>query len=165
MRLGGTCPMPHKQGTLEKGHPYIEIAVSFDGKDGSGEKFTALIDTGYSGFVSLPIIAAAKLGLQPHAATQYEMANGQLCDPVPLARAYACCAGDAFVPGVVCISEAASVLVGVEFLRMCGKGLIVFSTGIVVVDEKEFLEAMQEAAQALKEPPVPPTGKAAPASS
>lgn len=156
--------MPHKQGILDqKGHPHIEITVSRDGKAGSGEKFTALIDTGYSGFVSLPIIAAAKLGLQPHATAQYELANGKLCDPVPLARAYACCAGDAFVAGVVVISEAASVLVGVEFLRTCGKGLFVFSTGVVVVDEKEFLTAMKAAADALNEPPQPP-GKAAPAS-
>lgn len=141
--------MPHKHGILDKGHPCVEIAVSFDGKPDSGEKFTALIDTGYSGFVSLPIIAASKLGLQPHTTTQYEMANGQLCDPVPLARAYACCVGDAFVAGVVCISEAASVLVGVEFLRTCGKGLIVFSTGIVLVDEREFLADMEAAANAL----------------
>jgi predicted aspartyl protease len=154
--------MPHKQGILDKGHPYIEIAVSFDGKAGSGEKFSALIDTGYSGFVSLPIIAAAKLGLQPHTTAQYEMANGKLCDPIPLARAYACCDGDAFVAGVVAISEAASALVGVEFLRTCGKGLIVFSTGIVVVDEKEFLEAMKAAADALESPE--PPGKAIPAS-
>jgi predicted aspartyl protease len=157
--------MPHKQGKLDKGHPYIEIVVSFDGKVGSGEKFTALIDTGYSGFVSLPIIAATKLGLQPHTTAQYEMANGKLCDPIPLARAYACCEGDTFVAGVVAISEAASVLVGVEFLRTCGKGLMVFSTGIIVVDEKEFLGAMQAAADAVavKESPQPPE-KAIPAS-
>jgi predicted aspartyl protease len=155
--------MPHKQGKLDRGHPYIEITVSFDGKNGSGETFTALIDTGYSGFVSLPIMAAAKLGLQPHATAQYEMANGKLCDPVPLARAYACCAGDAFVAGVVAISEAASVLVGVEFLRTCGKGLFVFSTGVVVVDEKEFLAAMKAAADALEAAPKAPPEKAIPA--
>ncbi len=155
--------MPHRIGKLDQGHPYIEITVSLDGKDGTGEKYTALIDTGYSGFVSLPLMAALKLGLQPHTTVQYELANGKVSDPVPMALAHACCCGDGFVSGLVGISEAPSVTVGMEFLRTCGKGLMVFSTGIVVVDEKEFLDSMKAAANALKEPPEPP-GKAITAS-
>jgi hypothetical protein len=120
-----------------------------------------MIDTGYSGFVSLPLMAALRLGLQPHTTVQYELANGKISDPVPLALAHACCTGDIFVSGLVGISEAPSVTVGMEFLRTCGKGLMVFSTGIVVVDEKEFLESMKAAADAL-EPPEPPK-KARPA--
>lgn len=150
--------MPHKQGILDRGHPYIDITVSLDGKVGSGEKFTALIDTGYSGFVSLPLMAATNLALRPHTTAQYQLANGKLSDPVPLARAYACCCGDKFVAGLVGISEAASVLVGVEFLRTCGKGLIVFSNAVTVVDEKEFFEALTTLQRAA-EPPAAKTAR------
>lgn len=59
--------------------------------------------------------------------------------PFPLARAFACIPGDDFVPGLISISEeSTAVLVGVEFLRSCRKGLMVFSNGVVIVDEGEF---------------------------
>jgi hypothetical protein len=148
--------MPHSTGKVDRGHPYIDIVVSLDGKTGTGEKFTALIDTGYSGFVSVPVIAALKLGLQPHTTVQYELANGKISDPVPLARAHACCCGDVFAPGLVGISEAASVTVGMEFLRACGKGLIVFSASLLLVDEKEFLDSLKK-----EEPAAPEKGVSA----
>ncbi|MGC1105011.1 MAG: hypothetical protein WA876_00595 [Candidatus Acidiferrales bacterium] len=128
-----------KQGQLDQnGHPYVDIVVSADGADGSGAPFQALIDTGFTGFVSLPIIAASTLKLQPHTTARYELANGKLCEPVPLARAFACVSGDRFVAGVVSISEHARVLVGVEFLRNCGKSLIFSSDSIAVIDDEEF---------------------------
>jgi predicted aspartyl protease len=141
-----------RQGRIDaNGHPYVEITVSADGSQGSGLSFEALIDTGFTGFVSLPIIAASTLNLQPHTTTRYELANGKLCDPVPLARAFACVSGDGFKPGIVSISEHASgVLVGVEFLRTCGKGLLFLSTGISVIDEEE-LNALPHS------PPAPPS--------
>jgi len=126
-----------KHGQLDdRGHPYVEIMVSATGSPGSGVTLNALVDTGFSGFVSSPVIAASELRLQPHATTRYEMANGALCEPVPLARAFACVAGDSFAPGVVTISDNATVLMGVEFLRVCGKGLLMFSGQVILVDEK-----------------------------
>lgn len=133
--------MPVKAGKIDKGHPYLEIVVSADDK-GPGIPCVALIDTGFSGFVSLPLTMAATLGLKPHTTTRYTLANGKQSDPVPLARAFACVDGDTLVAGVISISES-DVIVGVEFLRTCGKGLMVFSQGVVVVDEKEFLEGIK----------------------
>jgi predicted aspartyl protease len=136
-----------KQGKLDaNGHPYVEIRVSAEDTEGSGATFEALIDTGFTGFVSLPIIAATTLKLQPHTTARYELANGKLCDPIPLARAFACVDGDKFVAGVVSISEHARVLVGVEFLRTCGKSLIFSSDSVGIIDDGEFKKLAEKEA-------------------
>lgn len=128
-----------KEGQLDaQGHPYVEITVSANGSDGSGISYQALIDTGFTGFVSLPFMAAGALKLQPHTSTTYELANGKQSDPIPLARAFACVTGDKFKAGLISISEHSGVLVGVEFLRTCGKGLLFLSTGISLIDEEEL---------------------------
>jgi predicted aspartyl protease len=128
-----------KQGYLDtKGHPYVEIEVSADSNGTNKTTFHALIDTGFTGFVSVSIIAATTLQLKPHTTTRYELANGQLCDPIPLARAFAGLAGDKLVAGVVCISEHSGTIVGVEFLRTCGKSLMLSTEGVIIVDEAEF---------------------------
>ena len=140
-----------KQGQLDaNGHPYVEIIVSADGTEGSGTTFQALIDTGFTGFVSLPIIAATTLKLQPHTTARYELANGKLSDPIPLARAFACVSGDRFIAGLISISEHARVLIGVEFLRTCGKSLIFSSNSIGIIDDEEFKKYIAEQGAAQK---------------
>jgi predicted aspartyl protease len=135
----GICRMPVRTGRIERGHPFVDILVSADGKAGTGVTLPALIDTGFSGFVSVPLVSSAQLGLKPHTVTRYQLANGKVSEPIPLARAFACIPGDDLVPGLVSISEeSTAVLVGVEFLRSCRKGLMVFSNGVVIVDEAEF---------------------------
>jgi predicted aspartyl protease len=111
--------------------------LSADGKDSA--KHTALIDTGFSGFVSVPVIAASLLSLKPHSTARYTLANGQLSNPIPHAFGYACLEGDNFVQGVICISENTSVVVGVDFLLQCGKALMLSSKGVVMLDEEDLL--------------------------
>jgi predicted aspartyl protease len=82
-------------GSVINGHPYIEILVSPDGKKSA--KQTALVDTGFSGFISIPVESAKVMGLKAHATTLYTLANGKISDPVPLAHGYACLEGDPFV--------------------------------------------------------------------
>jgi predicted aspartyl protease len=135
--------MPVRTGRIDRGHPFIDIVVSADGKPGTGTTLSALVDTGFSGFIALPLIAAAQLGLRPHTVTRYRLANGKLSDPIPLALAFACVAGDHFVPGLISISEeSTAILAGIEFLRACRKGLMVFSNGVVIVDEGEFRDSI-----------------------
>lgn len=133
-------------GSVIDGHPYIEILVSPDGK--TSTKYDALVDTGFSGFVSLPSMAANLLGLRTHATTRYVLANGKTSDPVPLAYGYACLEGDPFVQGLVSISEHSSSTVGVDFLLRCGKVLMLSTKGVVMVNEAEFFAVMHEMADA-----------------
>jgi len=72
-----------KSGRLIKGHPYIDVLISPDGK--SSTKFTALIDTGFSGFLSVPVMKGSLLGFKAHTTARYELADGKTSDPFPLA--------------------------------------------------------------------------------
>lgn len=132
-------------GKVVSGHPYIEVMVSADGK--SGSKFTALVDTGFSGFISVPVMTGSLLGLKAHTTAIYTLANGKPSDPIPLAFGYACLEGDAYVQGLICFGEHTSTIVGVDFLLRCGKVLMLGTKGVVMMDESEFLEIMKRAAE------------------
>jgi predicted aspartyl protease len=135
--------MPARLGSIDRGHPYVKIVVSADGNKLSAP-FVALIDTGFSDFISLPLIQAVQLGLVPHTTTRYILANGKASDPVPLATGFACVEGDQLVRGLISISEmASSPLVGVTFLQACRKGLLILSTGVWLLDEDEIAAAQQ----------------------
>jgi predicted aspartyl protease len=128
--------VPVRAGFIVNGHPYIEILVSPDGKKSA--KQTALVDTGFSGFISMPVESARLMGLRAHATALYTLANGRVSDPVPLANGYACIEGDAFARGLFSISENTSVVVGMDFLARCHKVLIVAPTSVVTVDVAEY---------------------------
>lgn len=138
-------------GSVRGGHPYIDILVSPDGK--TSHKQTALIDTGFSGFISIPVAAASLLGLKAHATTRYTLANGKVSDPVPLAYGYAGVEGDPLVQGLFSISEHASTVIGMDFLMRCGKVLVLSATGVIVMDWKEFNAALEQAASRGSEQP------------
>ena len=137
--------MPPKSGPIKQGHPYINVRVSADGK--LAETYEALIDTGYSGFVSVPVTTASILGLQAHTTARYTLANGRLSDPVPLAYGFASLEGEGYLRGLIAISENTSVVVGMSFFTRSGKALILGSGGVVVMDEKEFVESVRVAAR------------------
>ena len=135
--------MSIKIGKVEHGHPYIDVLISPDGKTHS--KFKALIDTGFSGFISLPVTAANSIGLKAHATSRFTLADGKVSDPMPLAHGFACVDGDQFVQGLVSISQHTSIVVGVDFLVRCGKAFVLTSKGAVVMDEKELFRAIDRA--------------------
>jgi predicted aspartyl protease len=134
-----------RDGIIRRGHPFVEITVSADGKTGS--KYTALIDTGYSGFVSIPLMAATLLGLKAQTTVCYELANGKQSEPIPHALGYACVEGDPFVQGLIAFSGNTSAIVGVDFLTRCGHILLMSSKGITLLNEKEMEEVLREAAK------------------
>jgi predicted aspartyl protease len=123
-------------GSIVNGHPYIEILISPDGKKSARQ--TALVDTGFSGFISVGVESAKLMGLQAHASTFYTLANGKISEAVPLADGYACLEGDAFVRGLFSISENAAVVAGMNFLARCGKVLILAPNGVGTIDVVEY---------------------------
>ena len=135
--------MPFRHGFLSGGHPFVKIIVSADGTNRS-EPFPALIDTGYSDFVSVSLILATQLGLKPHTTTRYELADGRLTEPVPVALGYAGIEGDKLVGGLISISRANAALVGVKFLQLCRKGLVILGGQVMFLPEDE-LEALAKA--------------------
>ena len=134
--------MPVRIGSLVNGHPYIEILVSPDGKKSA--KQTALVDTGFSGFISIPAASANLMGLEAHATTLYTLANGKTSEPVPLAHGYACLEGDFFVQGLFSISEHTSTVVGMDFLLRCGRVVIVGPVGILTMSVDELRATLEQ---------------------
>lgn len=133
--------MSVKRGQVVNGHPYIEVLVSADGKTGS--PFIALIDTGFSGFISVPVMTGSLLGLKAHTTAIYTLANGKPSDPIPLAFGYACLEGDEYVQGLICFGEHTSTVVGVDFLTRCGKVLMLFPKGVIMISESDLVPAIK----------------------
>ncbi len=152
--------MRRKAGIVVNGHPYIDILISPDGKKSA--KQTALVDTGFSGFVSIPAASASLMGLKAHATTLYTLANGRISEPVPLAHGYACLEGDSFVQGLFSISEHTSTVVGMDFLIRCGKVLLVGSVGIMMMNADELKAGLEQIGAFLDEDAGEGDGKSKP---
>ncbi|MFI5087175.1 MAG: hypothetical protein ACHP7I_02175 [Terriglobales bacterium] len=104
------------------GSPTVEIEVS--GPLGNRTKFTAMVDTGFSGFLLLPILSAFPIGLILHSMMPITLADGSNQTKLT------CLGGihfdNAYVIGVIIIEWAnTDVLVGMDFLRKFGKRLTV----------------------------------------
>jgi len=140
--------MPARGGTIRAGHPWVEISVSSDGK--TGTTYPALIDTGFSGFVSLPIVAASLLGLRAHTTSHYTLANGKQSEPISHAHGFAGVVGDPYVKGLIAFSQNIATVVGVDFLTRCGHMLLLSSKGVVLLNEKEIEETLRELAEATR---------------
>jgi len=122
------------------------VLISLDGK--SGTKFTALVDTGFSGFLSVPVMTGSLLGLKAHTTARYELADGKTSDPFPLAYGHACLDDDPpFVQGLITLSAHTSTVVGIDFLVRCGKVMLLSSKGIVMVSEADVLAALKAAGE------------------
>lgn len=96
-------------------------------------------------------MAASLLGLKTHATARYLLANGKQSDPIPLAYGYACLEGERYLRGLISISEHSTTVIGMEFLSAAGKALVLTAGGVVIIDEKEFLETLEKAARAKNE--------------
>jgi predicted aspartyl protease len=105
--------------------------------------YEALIDTGFSGFVSLPSMATSMLGLRTHTTARYVLANGKVSEPVPIAYGYACLEGESYIRGLISVAEHSTPVIGMEFLSSGGKALILGSGGVVIMDEKDLTESMK----------------------
>jgi len=124
--------MPTLHGSLDSSHcPTIAIAVS--ASDRPSEFFDALIDTGFTGFVQLPVRRARELGLTPRAASEIQYADGRI-DTILLSWARVALGIDA-QEGFVHLQRGSNeVIVGVEFLRAFRKTFILSITpGLVLL--------------------------------
>lgn len=104
-----------------------------------------MIDTGFSGFVSVPAATAQILGLEAHTYARYTLANGKSTEAVPLAEGFASLEEEHYVNGLISISENSPVVVGMSFLKRAGKALILISGGVILMDEKELMTALKAA--------------------
>jgi predicted aspartyl protease len=120
-----------------------------------GVEFEGIIDTGYSGFVQLPMQHAFSLKLPLEGTTSYVLADGTKGASITaLARTSF---GGKTVVGVITLAPGSQeVLVGMDFLRQFKMGIVMAAGGIVLIDEEE-IEKFRESRKAKQKKP--PAGK------
>ena len=61
----------------QNGHPIVPIEV-YGFSDKISQKFDAMLDTGFSGFLSLPLVYALKVGLILNSTASFVFADGSV---------------------------------------------------------------------------------------
>jgi predicted aspartyl protease len=123
----------------DAGNATVKIRVS--GDLGTND-YTAIVDTGFSGFVAMPLVEMVPLGLstQPTAATVI-LGNGEVI--YNLVSAGTVTLGGQAETGSILLDDTTNdVLIGMAFLRTFRLALIVTDTAIVLHDRAETLEAV-----------------------
>lgn len=111
------------------GCPTIDIEIS--GPLGHRHAFTAMMDTGFSGFLLLPILSAFPVGLLLQGTMPITLADGSTQTKLT-------CLGQIHFDGkedvgvIIIENQNTQVLVGMEFLRIFNLRLIVEPNGGVV---------------------------------
>jgi predicted aspartyl protease len=119
------------------GLPAVKIVV-FGAYPHLAQEFEAILDTGFTGFLSMPVEKAAPLGLVLAGTEQTRLANGsenKTLTVVGMVRL-----GKQELAGPIhLIAGAELVLLGMEALRAFNKVLVVSRFLVALVDEHEAL--------------------------
>src|SRR5438552_12476230 len=117
--------MPTQLGSFSStGSPRLRVRIRGIFKDAERE-FDALIDTGYSGFVSMPIVDAFPLGLVLNSTTSLVLADNSKVVRLTAFGTATLENGDSSLGVIVLEWDQGEVLVGMEFLRSLKKTLAV----------------------------------------
>ena len=135
--------MPPITGSLHKsGSPAIDLEICGPFPD-IRQSFTAIIDTGFTGFVSIPLTQAFPLGLSLVGTTSVVLADGKTQVKL-LALCKAFLANEARTGSVILEPSSTEVLVGMEFMSAFQKTLVVDDEGALLVDSAWIREKLQE---------------------
>lgn len=116
------------------GNPCLKFHLCGVAHDPPGLEFEAIIDTGFSGFIQLPMQHAFSLKLPLEGTSSYVLADGSRGTSLT-ALAHTTFGGTT-VLGVVSLTPGSlDVLVGMDFLRRFKLGLIMTKGTIVLSDE------------------------------
>jgi len=111
------------RGSFDSDHtPVVPIAVA--STSGPSTFVDAIIDTGFTGFVQVPVPFAQQVGLTPRTITETQYPDGRI-DAVPLAWGQIAL-GEDTREGFVHIQRGSDeAIVGIEFLRLFRKILLI----------------------------------------
>lgn len=134
-------------------NPCIKITVSGIYNQ-SGIEFDAIIDTGYTGFLLIPIVRALPIGLVLNSTTQVTLADGTTNGRY-MAEGIVHIVGDDQARlrevGLILLEETGTdVLLGMDFLRRFKLSLGITSATVMLFDE-EFLNRQNTQTQGVTE--------------
>ena len=127
--------------------PAVNIKISGNSPDAALE-VAAIIDTGFTGFISMPLISALPLGLIPKTTTVVILADGTSQTKV-LAEGSASIK-DSTQTGFIILEESSNeVLLGMDFLRTFLLMLVVTQEAVLLVDQSELKKFSQRVVRAV----------------
>lgn len=157
--------MPSKEPVLigylnSAGHPVIRIGVYGVHPD-LKQEFEVMIDTGFTGFLLMPIMSAFSLGLTLVGTGSYTLADNSTSAKL-LALGNITIALEDPVAGIIVLEpNQCSPLLGTDFLRKAERCLSVSVNGVALIDEsviQNFLEAaIAQAAKPVSANPAVPS--------
>ena len=117
------------------GNPCIDFHLLGVKHDPPGVRFRGIVDTGFTGFLQLPIEHAFSLGLPLEGTVDLTLADAS--KGVCLTALAKLTLQDVTVTGIVMLAPQSDspILLGMDFLRLFERALIVSRTGIFLMDE------------------------------
>jgi predicted aspartyl protease len=127
------------------GSPVIKIIV-YGVFDQAKREFDAIVDTGFTGFLSMPLVQAFPLGLILIGTTSVVLADGSSSEKLmALGRITL---GDRTETGIVLLGgNQSDVLVGMQFLRTFQRTFFLTEARFFLIDNEEIKKAMQQTYQ------------------
>ncbi|MBI3048058.1 MAG: hypothetical protein HYY76_07070 [Acidobacteria bacterium] len=146
------------------GNPSLKFHLCGVAHKEPGLEFEGIIDTGFTGFIQLPLQHAFSLKLPLEGTASYTLADGNQTACL-IALAKTTFAGKTVVGAVTLAPGSQDILVGMGFLRQFKLGMIMVKSVIVLIDEEELEKISQkqrvdEQAAGDAQPPPPPADPA-----
>lgn len=136
-------------GRYNNADPLLKISLGAD--PSPLQEFEAVIDTGCTGFLSIPAHIAQRLGIVPDHTEQITYADG-VTRPCQSAIGFASVGGKIYEGDVAIEEFSIDILLGIDFLRRFKLALFMTSTLILLMDENEVEKMM---ARNIPSPPSP----------
>ncbi len=135
------------------GNPCLKFHLCGVAHDLPGLEFEGIIDTGFSGFIQLPLQHAFSLKLPLEGTSSYILADGSRGTSLT-ALARTSFGGKTLVGAVSLTPGSQDVLVGMDFLRQFKLGMLMMTGTIILLDEEEIgqLSKRRAAERAAKQP-------------
>ena len=121
--------------------PALKITIKEPFTDGL--EYDAILDTGFTGFLSIPLIEAIRLGLVLHGSTAVSFADGKQ-EYRLTARGMVVIQGESKIGVAIREPGSTEVLLGMGFLRLFEKAFFVSATGVILADEAELTKMENE---------------------
>lgn len=121
----------------ERGNACLRFHLRGARHEPPGVEYTGIIDTGFTGFVQLPLAAAISLALSLEGTTSVTLADGSAAVKLT-AQAEATLPGESVVGIVIIEFHSPEILIGMDFLRRFEKGLIVSRHFVGLVPEPDL---------------------------
>ncbi len=104
-----------------------------------GVELTGIIDTGFTGFLQIPLATAIELALPLEGTTSVTLADGSV-DAKLVATGTAELDGEQQDGSVIVEFGSSDILIGMDFLRRFSRALIVSRTAVLLIDEGRVSE-------------------------